>query len=533
MNARRLIAAVGGLVLLVAGCTSNGSASASGSSSAAGPLESSAVPVTSTAAVESAPTSPAITAPVSSTATSAAPSAGSAVPTTGATHPNIVFVLTDDLAWNLVSHMPHVVGLQQTGTTMSNYFVVDSLCCPSRSAIFTGEYPHDDGVFTNSGSDGGYDAYNSNGNQAKTFALALQKSGYTTGFMGKYLNGYLPSDPIPPGWNEWDVAGNGYPEFNYTLNENGSQQKYGKNPSDYLVDVLSGKATSFIHSQASAGKPFFLEVATFAPHAPYTPAPRYATAASGVAYPATPAQNVLPSNPPSWLASRTPLTSKQDKSITADYDKRVEADLAVDDLIGNVQSELRRDGVAGDTYLVFSSDNGYHMGEYRLLPGKQTAFDTDIHVPLIVSGPGVPAGASRAEMVSNVDLAPTFETLGGAAVGTNVDGLPLTGLWHGQTPASWPQAILVEHHGPNDQPGDPDRQNQAHADPPSYEAVRTAGALYVKYTTTGEQESYNLASDPNELHNLRGAGVPTTMPDMLTALTNCHDATACATAAGG
>ena len=81
--------------------------------------------------------------------------------------PNFVFVITDDLSWNLVSHMPHLMALQKAGTTMSRYYVVDSLCCPSRSAIFTGQYPHDDGVFTNAGNDGGYFAFNQHGDQQK------------------------------------------------------------------------------------------------------------------------------------------------------------------------------------------------------------------------------------------------------------------------------------------------------------------------------------------------------------------------------
>jgi arylsulfatase A-like enzyme len=85
--------------------------------------------------------------------------------------------------------MPHVVALQKAGLTFSHYYVVDSLCCPSRSAIFTGEYPHDDGVFTNTGDDGGYKSYNAHGDQSKSFAVALQKSGYRTALMGKYLNG--------------------------------------------------------------------------------------------------------------------------------------------------------------------------------------------------------------------------------------------------------------------------------------------------------------------------------------------------------
>ena len=185
---------------------------------------------------------------------------------------------------------------------MSRYYVVDSLCCPSRSAIFTGEYPHDDGVFTNAGNDGGYFAFNNHGDQQKSFALALHDAGYRTAMMGKYLNQYQPADPVPPGWDEWDVAGNGYPEFDYTLNQDGRQQHYGSAAQDYLTDVLAAKASTFIDSSAASGQPFMLEVATFAPHAPYTPAPRYAHAAQQLASPKTPAYDRLPADPPPWLA---------------------------------------------------------------------------------------------------------------------------------------------------------------------------------------------------------------------------------------
>jgi N-acetylglucosamine-6-sulfatase len=444
--------------------------------------------------------------------------------------PNFVFVLTDDLALNLISRMPHVRALENAGSTMSRYYVVDSLCCPSRAAIFTGEYPHDDGVFTNTGSDGGYATYNRKADPPKSFAVALQKSGYRTAMMGKYLNGYAPADQAPPGWDEWDVTGNGYPEFNYTLNENGTLRHFGHDPKSYLTDVLSAKAGSFINSAAASGSPFMLEVATFAPHAPYTPAPRYKGVAGTVAYPKTVAYNRLPKNPPSWLAGRPPLTAAQKQKITVSYRMRVEADLAVDDLIGHLEARLRAAGVARNTYFIFSSDNGYHMGEYRLMPGKQTAFDTDIHVPLIVSGPGVPAGHVISALASNIDLNPTFRRLAGLHVPANVDGHSLVGLWHGQVPANWRRSILVEHHGPNNAAGDPDRQAAASANPPSYEAVRTASALYVLYAS-GKQEYYDTAQDPLELDNIAAAGVPASLKKALAALMNCHSGATCWAAA--
>ncbi len=127
-------------------------------------------------------------------------------------------------------------------------------------------------------------------------------------------------------------------------------------------------------------------------------------------------------------------------------------------MIGQLENELRAKGLDRNTYFVFSSDNGFHMGEYTLTSGKQTAFETDIRVPLIVSGPGVPAGRDVSQLTSSIDLAPTFETLAGLPVPASVDGHSLAGLWHGQDPVGWPLAVLIEHHGPDFSPDDPDRQ---------------------------------------------------------------------------
>jgi hypothetical protein len=178
--------------------------------------------------------------------------------------PNIVFVLTDDLAVNLVQYLPHVLQMQKDGVTFVNYFVTDSLCCPSRSSIFTGRFPHDTGIFRNIGNDGGFLAFHARHHERSTFAAALQAVGYRTAMLGKYLNGYQPKrHPPEPGWALWAVAGNGYPGFNYDLNQDGKVVHYGNRPVDYMTDVLSGIGTEFIAH--SAGTPFMIEVATFAP----------------------------------------------------------------------------------------------------------------------------------------------------------------------------------------------------------------------------------------------------------------------------
>jgi N-acetylglucosamine-6-sulfatase len=146
--------------------------------------------------------------------------------------------------------------------------------------------------------------------------------------------------------------------------------------------------------------------AAFAPHAPYTPAPRDANSFPGLPAPRGPAFDTLPADSPPWLAGREPLTAVEKAVIDASYRKRAQAVQAVDRLIGTLRAALAASGVARDTYVVFSSDNGYHMGQYRLNPGKMTAFDTDVRVPLVVAGPGVAAGTTSRAAVQNIDLAP-------------------------------------------------------------------------------------------------------------------------------
>ena len=455
--------------------------------------------------------------------------------------PNIVFVLTDDLSMDLVRFMPQVQALQARGISFDNYFVSDSLCCPSRSSIFTGNFPHDTGVFTNAGPDGGIGAFYSHDDELSSFNVGLHNAGYRTAMMGKYLNGYLqgpnrspvPSTYVPPGWDQWDVPGFAYSEFNYTLNEDGRLHHFGHRPADYLTDVLARKGVQFVNGSASAGRPFFLELATFAPHTPYTPAPRDADDFPGLQAPRPPNFNVLPTHAPSWLADHPPLGPGRIALINRAFRRRVQSVQAVDVMLGKIERALAARGQLNNTYIVFSSDNGLHTGEYRLNPGKLTAFDTDIHVPLVVAGPGVPAGASTNAMAENIDLAKTFEQIGGTSMPS--DGHSLLGVMGGGVggvPFSWRNAILVEHHGPDLDNGgdtDPDSQDHLSGNPPSYEAMRTPDFLYVEYHDD-EREFYDLRSDPYELHNIvssLSAGQLTQLHDELSGLENCHTGDAC------
>jgi arylsulfatase A-like enzyme len=450
--------------------------------------------------------------------------------------PNIVFVLTDDLDSGLVQYMPHVIALEHEGMSFSNYTVTDSLCCPSRASIFSGKFPHDTGVFTNIPPDGGFGVFYQRGEEQQTFATALQAAGYRTAMMGKYLNGYpvgnnsynYPADYVPPGWSTWDVASNGYGGFDYNMNSNHNLQTYGTAPNDYLTYVIGGKGQQFIDASAQAHKPFFLELATFSPHHPYTPADRDRGLFTGMKAPRGPSFNKLPLHAPKWLANRAPLGPVAIARGDDAYRKRIAAVQSVDRMIGNVEITLRKSGQLNNTVFVFSSDNGFHIGQHGLAHGKLTAFDTDIRVPLVVAGPGIPANTVNRDVVENIDLAPTFEQLGGAATPPTVDGRSLVPLLHGQKPP-WRTLALVEHHGPDTNPHDPDSQTFASGNPPTYDAIRSKTFTYVRYRGN-EHEYYNRVKDPYEMDNVYGRLSPgrvRKLNSMMNALVACHGGTAC------
>ena len=443
--------------------------------------------------------------------------------------PNIVFILTDDLSWNLVAYMPHVQQMQKDGITFSNYFVADSLCCPSRSSIFTGRFPHDTGIFTNDGEDGGYLAFHSRGLENETFANALSANGYRTAILGKYLNGYQPKKHArAPGWSSWAVAGEGYDEFNYQLREGDNVVSHGAMAKDYLTDVLSGAAVNFIRQ--SEGQPFLLEVATFAPHTPYVPAPRDQNALPGLRAPRTSAFDAEPdAEAPQWLHGIPALSTGDIEEIDRDFRKRAQSVLAVDAMIGEIEAAVAAIGQQNNTYFVFSSDNGLHMGEHRLMPGKMTAYDIDIHVPLIVTGPKVPAGITADETIENVDLCPTFIEMAGATPSPVIDGHSFDELLKGKPVKPWRKASLIEHHGPLLNPDDPDNPHARSGNPPSYEALRSSTELYVEYND-GEKEYHALTSDPDELHNTFSSLSPANKARLgaaLSAMRECHDSETC------
>jgi arylsulfatase A-like enzyme len=444
---------------------------------------------------------------------------GVAVPAAGATarRPNIVLILTDDQSLGSLAYMPRTLDLlARQGVTFANHVVPLSLCCPSRATILTGLYPHNHKVYTNFPPDGGFERFAELGHEETALAAVLRAAGYRTALLGKYLNGYpgaAGKTYVPPGWDEWasPVAGSPYAAYRFTLNENGKTVKYGSGPEAYMTDVLAGKATAFIRGAAAESKPFFLFLATFAPHSPATPARRHAGLFPDLKAPRGPSFNEADvRDKPQRIRGLRRLDDRQIGAIDVLYRKQILSLQAVDEAVAAVVRALRETGQLADTYLIFTSDNGFHMGHHRLEPGKYTPYEPDVRVPLLVRGPGVPAGATAAALTSSVDLAPTIAGLAGAALPFDADGRSLVPVLRGQRPATWRQAVLLEQfefppapprRGKLLEPSDPGDETRD-SDHPAHLGVRSAAFKFVEHGT-GEREVYDLKRDPDELVNLR------------------------------
>ena len=437
-----------------------------------------------------------------------------------AARPNIVFILTDDqdLLLNSMSYLPAVRSLiAEQGLSFTNDYVPLSLCCPSRASILTGEHTHNHQVYTVTPPDGGNERYLDLGHEDANLGTALHAAGYRTALLGKYLNGYprgSDATHVPPGWDEWDVPifGAAYNEFDYTMNQNGTLIQHGHAAADYLTDVMAVRARQLIRSAAADKVPFFLYLASYAPHRPSTPAPRHAKLFPGVRVPRTPSFNEADvSDKPSTLHNQ-PLLSKADiADLDAQYRLRLQALQAVDEMVASVVLSLRNTGQLDNTYIIFTSDNGYHMGQHRMKAGKYTPYEEDIRVPLLIRGPGVPAGRTVDALVENVDFAPTIAELAGATLDTPYDGRSLVPLLSGGAvvPASWRRAVLLEQFTFTEQPESPygilePSENSLEDGPvehPTHIGLRTPAYKYIEYATQ-EREYYDLVHDPYELQNL-------------------------------
>ncbi|MEO7457580.1 MAG: sulfatase [Gemmatimonadaceae bacterium] len=460
---------------------------------------------------------------------------GAQLPGPTADRPNIIFILSDDEDVALHAHMPKAKALlHDQGTTFDNYFVSYALCCPSRATTLRGQYPHNTLIEGNAQPTGGYDKFRSLGRDSSTVATWLQAAGYRTAMFGKYMNGYQPTLGAPAGWTEWYGVGNGYPSYDYTMYEKGAMVRYGHRPEDFLVDVIAHKAADVIRRSAADHTPVFLYVAPFTPHAPATAAPRHEGMFADATLPRPASFDEADvSDKPRPLVNRPRLRPEMIARMETMYRKRLRSLQSVDDLVDSVVTALRATGQLDNSYVIYTSDNGFHMGEHRLAQGKNTAYEMDIRVPLVVRGPGVAAGRHERAMVLNNDLAPTFAAMAAARVPAFVDGRSFLPLLKSMR-APWGRtSFMIERRGGRDaqeELGDGgDMKN-----PNSFNAIRTGQYTYVEYGN-GDRELYDLAADPDQLANLAKRADPALVSGLsarLAALATCR-AAGCGTAEDG
>ena len=416
---------------------------------------------------------------------------------------NVVMVLADDLDWKLFDQIPRLAALKEQGLTFTNHTVVDSLCCPSRVTILRSQYIHNHEVISNiEATGGGWPTFKRLGEHKDNLPVWVSRAGVTTALFGKYLNEY-PTRPdgiryVPPGWDEWAVPisrGDSYSGYSYTLNDNGQLVRYGTKPEDFLNDVLNGKARNFI---AETEDPFFLYLSTYTPHKPFATAPRHLATHIGTVAPRTPAYNSFGENEPEWLAEFPQLTDWKLSQLDKTWRKRAQSAETVADSVEAVMQELAATGKDKDTLVVVTTDNGYHVGEYRMPKGKRTPYATDTVVPMIAIGPGIPAGVEVDAMTSTIDLAPTFTEVLGGRTPDWVDGRSLVPfLATGQKPENWRNASLSESIGVTNK-SDPDYLPFI---PPPFSALRTPRWMYVEYDD-GSRALYDQLTDPFELRNI-------------------------------
>jgi arylsulfatase A-like enzyme len=448
-----------------------------------------------------------------------------------ATRPNIVLIVTDDLDLEAArpTYMPRLQSLvADRGMTFTNAFSPTPLCSPSRASFLTGQYAHNHGLLSNQLPLGGFEKWAASGKESATVAVALKNAGYRTILVGKYMNAYQPGNPpyVAVGWDDWHALFSNRsqdPYFDYAFNDNGTITTYGSRPEDYVTDVMTRIALDSLRRAESLndGQPFFLYLAPTAPHTPALRHPKYEGQFTELAAPRTPSFDEADiSDKPGWLRSFPPFTDRDERRIDFLYRDRIACMQSVDEMLQALVDELERTGEMANTLIVFTSDNGFFLGPHRFNRGKGAAYEEAIRIPLVVRGPGVPAGQVRGEMVANIDIAPTLAALAGATLGAEADGRSLVPLLRGDGAGDWRRDLLLEFWANRD-PDDPEGDGI-----PTWQALRSASQTYVDYDG-GDGELYDLVRDPFQLENQYASTPAATLQPLearLAALKACRGA---------
>jgi N-acetylglucosamine-6-sulfatase len=453
--------------------------------------------------------------------------------------PNVVVVMTDDQDFRSMGVMPKtrkLIGAR--GTTFDQNIVNFPLCCPSRATYYSGQYSHNHKVLWNNPPQGGYDKFKGK----ETLPVWLSRAGYRTIHIGKYLNEYGQRRPkeVPPGWQDWygGVDPTTYDYYGFTINHNGKLKTYGRTPKDYSTDVYTGLAEEAIRTASKKAQPFFMSLAPNAPHtvatqsgatkegSPALAPPRYANVFANALMPRFP--NFNPDNIDNKPAIKAFFPNKlSDLEVSQLQDHwrgRMGALLGVDDMVERLVNVLKKTGEYDNTVIVYTSDNGWILGEHRLRDPvtedgkaagvKYVPYEGSARVPLIVAGPGFPAGRVVTGVTSNADLSPTILQLAGATPKLTQDGESLLDAANDPSKLH-DRGVLIETF---DNP----------RGVPPYSAIRTDRYRYEKQKGGEVEGLYDLALDPWELQSLdkdpRYAKIKAILKAQLSKLDTCKGA---------
>ena len=437
-----------------------------------------------------------------------APNAPQATPV--APKPNIVLIVADDLDAETLKQLlkkrqpptaqPLLDELAMRGLSFTQAFATQPLCSPSRASILTGRYTWNHGVWDNVGPHGGYGAFMRN--EADSLAPWLKAAGYRTVLVGKYMNDQRADSRPIPGWTERYVllsgaGGNRY--FDYFMDWNGDIRQFGFDPrltedqkqENYSVNVEVKRVVESIRPRAVDPAPLFVYLSVEAPHRDALYAAGYGGEFRDVGMPETPSFNRGDDNARfCWTPQPEPLSTGELNGGHRLQQFRLRSMRAVEDGYQRILAALYDTGRLEDTYIVFVSDNGVHMGQRGLIAQKNNPFEPSINIPLIIRGPGVPVGATDA-MAATIDLAPTIRELAGLPPRDDLDGRSLVPFLRGQPPASWRTDLLIMNY-------DGDRRDGTMGGISL--ALRSKNWMY-SHGSDETRRLYDMRADPHQRHN--------------------------------